>query len=55
MKATRKDWSEKKDVNGHVRKFGLIIQPVRNSPGQSEDPQAGNRPCSGTGNRSVDA
>lgn len=55
MEATRQDWSEGKDVIGHVLKFGLLIQRVRIPSGQSGDPQVGNEPCSGTGNRSVDA
>jgi hypothetical protein len=43
------------NVDGHVLKFGLTIQRVRIPPGQSEDPQAGNKPCDGVGNHSGDA
>ena len=55
MEATSKGWSERRNVIGYVLKFGLLIQRVRIPPGQSEDPQAGSEPCSGTGNCSVDA
>jgi len=55
MEATRKGWSERKNVIGHVLKFGILIQRVRIPPGQSVDPQTGNEPCSGAGDRSVDA
>jgi hypothetical protein len=53
--ATSKGWSERRNVIGHVLKFGLPIQRVRIPSGQSVDPQAGSEPCSGTGNRPVDA
>ena len=49
MEVTSKGWSEGKDVIGHVRKFGVSIQRVRIPPGQSEDPQAGSKPCDGGG------
>ena len=49
MEATRKGWSERKDVIGHVLKFGVSVQRVRIPPGQSVDPQAGNKPCDGVG------
>jgi hypothetical protein len=55
MEATSKGWSERRNVIGHVLKFGLPIQRVRIPSGQSVDPQAGSEPCSGTGNRPVDA
>jgi hypothetical protein len=55
MEATSKGWSERRNVVGHVLKFGLLIQRVRTPSGQSEDPQAGSEPCSGTGNCPVDA
>ncbi len=55
VEATSKDWSERRDVVGHVLKFGLLIQRVRSPSGQSVDPQAGSEPCSGTGNCPVDA
>ena len=54
MEATRKGWSERKDVIGNVLKFGVLVQRVI-SFGQSVDPQAGNEPCSVVGNRRVDA
>lgn len=50
MEVTSKGWSERKDVIGHVRKFGVSVQRVRIPPGQSADPQAGNKPCDGGGN-----
>jgi len=50
MEATRKGWSERKDVIGHVLKFGVSVQRVRIPSGQSVDPQAGNKPCDGVGN-----
>jgi hypothetical protein len=50
MEVTSKGWSERKDVIGHVRKFGGSVQRVRIPPGQSEDPQAGSKPCDGGGN-----
>jgi hypothetical protein len=55
MEATSKVWSERRNVIGHVLKFGLLIQRVRNPPGQSVDPQVGSEPCSGAGNCPVDA
>jgi hypothetical protein len=55
MEATSKGWSERRNVIGHVLKFGLLIQRVRIPSGQSVDPQAGSEPCSGTGNCRVDA
>jgi hypothetical protein len=55
MEATSKGWSERRNVIGHVLKFGLLIQRVRIPPGQSVDPQAGSEPCSETGNCLVDA
>lgn len=55
MDATSKGWYERRNVVGHVLKFGLLIQRVRTPPGQSVDPQGGSEPCSGTGNCSVDA
>lgn len=55
MEATRKGWSGGRNVIGNVLKFGLLIQWVRIPPDQSEDPQIGSEPCSGTGNCRVDA
>jgi hypothetical protein len=55
VEATRKGWSERRDAIGRILKFGVLIQRVRIPPGQSADPQAGSEPCSGAGNRSVDA
>jgi hypothetical protein len=55
MEATRKGWSERRDVIGHVLKFGLLIQRVQTPSGQSVDPQAGSEPCSVAGNCRVDA
>jgi hypothetical protein len=55
MEATRKVWSEGRNVIVYVLKFGLLIQRVRIPPGQSVDPQAGSEPCSRTGNCPVDA
>jgi len=49
MEVTRKGWSERKDVIGHVLKFGVSVQRVRIPPGQSADPQAGNKPCDDVG------
>lgn len=55
MEATSKGWSERRNVIGHVLKFGVLAQRVRIPPGQSVDPQAGNEPCSKVGNHLVDA
>lgn len=55
MEATSKGWSGRRNVIGHVLKFGLLIQRVRIPSGQSEDRQTGSEPCSGTGNCRVDA
>lgn len=55
MEATRKGWSERKDVIGNVLKFGVSVQWVRIPPGQSVDPQAGSKPCDGVGNHDGDA
>jgi hypothetical protein len=55
MEATSKGWSERRNVIGHVLKFGLLIQRVRIPPDQSVDPQAGSEPCSGMGDCPVDA
>jgi hypothetical protein len=55
MEATRKVWSEGRNVIGYVLKFGLLIQRVQIPPGESVDPQTGSEPCSGTGNCFVDA
>ncbi len=54
VEVTSKGWSEGKDVIGHVRKFGVSVQRVRVPPGQSADPQAGNKPCDGGGDRGGD-
>lgn len=50
MEVTSEGWSEGKGVIGHVRKFGISVQRVRIPPGQSEDPQAGSKPCDTGGN-----
>jgi hypothetical protein len=55
MEATSKGWSERRNVIGHVPKFGLLVQRVRIPPGQSVDPQAGSEPCSRIGNCPADA
>jgi hypothetical protein len=55
MEATSKGWFKRRNVDGHILKFGLLIQRVRIPPGQSVDPQAGSEPCSGAGNCFVDA
>lgn len=55
MEATSKGWSGRRNVDGHVLKFGLLIQRVRIPPGQSVDPQTGSEPCSGAGNCCADA
>ena len=55
MEATSEGWSERRNVIGHVLKFGLLIQRVRIPSGQSVDPQAGSEPCSEAGNCLVDA
>jgi hypothetical protein len=55
MAATRKGWSERKDVIGHVLKFGVSVQRVRIPSGQSVDPQTGNKSCDGVGNHDGDA
>jgi hypothetical protein len=55
MEATRKGWSERKDVIRHVLKFGVSVQRVRIPSGQSVDPQTGNKPCDGVGNHDGDA
>jgi hypothetical protein len=55
MEATRKVWSEGRNVIVYVLKFGILIRRVRIPPGQSADPQAGSEPCSRTGNCPVDA
>ena len=52
--ATRKGWSERKEVIGTVLKFGDPVQRVRIPSGQSEDPQAGSEPCDGVGNHAGD-
>jgi len=55
MEATRQGWSERTDVIGHVRKFGVSVQRVRIPPGQSADPQAGSKPCDAGGDLGGDA
>ena len=55
MEATSKGWSRRRNVIGHVPKFGVFVQRVRILPGQSADPQAGNKPCDGVGNHDGDA
>lgn len=54
MEVTRKGWSERKEVVGDFRKFGVPVQRVRTPPGQSEDPQVGSEPCDGVGNHDGD-
>ena len=54
MEATSKGWSEGRNVIGDVLKFGLLVQRVRISSGQSVDPQAGSEPCSVVGNHGVE-
>jgi hypothetical protein len=55
MDATSKGWSERRNVIGHVLKFGLLVQRVRIPSDQSADPQVGNKPCDGVGNHDGDA
>jgi hypothetical protein len=50
MEVTSQRWSERRNVVGDVRKFGVPVQRVRIPPGQSVDPQAGSEPCDVAGN-----
>ena len=53
--ATRKGWSERKELFGKDLKFRNSVQRVQNLSNQSAVPQVGSEPCDGVGNHDGDA